>query len=118
MQYGGRAAFKLRAALAATMVPTYGIYTGYELSRTCRGPVSRSRSTTRSTSTSRATGRPPSKAGTSLPPWLTRLNKIRRDHPALQRLRNIDFHHTEDDNMICYSRRLTAQQSPTGARTW
>ncbi|HQV92528.1 MAG TPA: DUF3416 domain-containing protein, partial [Phycicoccus sp.] len=31
MQFGGPAAWKLRAALAATLVPTYGIYTGYEL---------------------------------------------------------------------------------------
>ena len=31
MQYGGPTAWKLRAALAATMVPTYGIYAGYEL---------------------------------------------------------------------------------------
>ena len=31
MQFGGPAAWKLRAALAATLVPTYGIYAGYEL---------------------------------------------------------------------------------------
>ena len=31
MQFGGPAAWKLRAALAGTLVPTYGIYTGYEL---------------------------------------------------------------------------------------
>ena len=31
MQFGGPAAWKLRAALAGTMVPTYGIYAGYEL---------------------------------------------------------------------------------------
>ena len=42
MQYGGPAAWKLRAALAATLVPTYGIYAGYELMENvaaagCRG---------------------------------------------------------------------------------
>ena len=31
MQYGGPTAWKLRAAVAATMSPTYGIYAGYEL---------------------------------------------------------------------------------------
>ena len=31
MQYGGPTAWTLRAALAATLVPTYGIYAGYEL---------------------------------------------------------------------------------------
>ena len=31
MQFGGPTAWKLRAALAALLVPTYGIYAGYEL---------------------------------------------------------------------------------------
>jgi len=31
LQYGGPTAWKVRAALAATLVPTYGIYAGYEL---------------------------------------------------------------------------------------
>ncbi len=31
MQYGGPTAWRLRAVLAATLAPTYGIYAGYEL---------------------------------------------------------------------------------------
>ena len=45
---------------------------------------------------------------------LTRLNEIRRSHPSLQRLRNIAFHPTDDDSVICYSKTLPADLSPTG----
>ncbi|MEL4428055.1 alpha-1,4-glucan--maltose-1-phosphate maltosyltransferase, partial [Shewanella indica] len=31
LQFGGRPAYKIRAALAATAAPTYGVYAGYEL---------------------------------------------------------------------------------------
>ncbi|MFZ0159664.1 MAG: alpha-1,4-glucan--maltose-1-phosphate maltosyltransferase, partial [Kineosporiaceae bacterium] len=50
----------------------------------------------------------------SIARYVTRLNRIRRDHPALHYLRNIAFHHVDDDSVICYSRRLDAAHSPTG----
>ena len=31
-------------------------------------------------------------------------NGIRRRHPALQQLRNITFHRSEDDSVIAYSK--------------
>ena len=76
MQYGGPAAWKLRAVLAATLVPTYGIYAGYELmEHVAAARARRSRSTTRSTSTRTGTGRTTSpaapKAGRSLSGYLT-----------------------------------------------
>ncbi|WP_459246009.1 alpha-glucosidase C-terminal domain-containing protein, partial [Streptomyces lincolnensis] len=43
--------------------------------------------------------------GRSLAPMITKLNGIRRRHPALQQLRNIDFHHTDNDHLIAYSKR-------------
>ncbi|WP_426561658.1 alpha-1,4-glucan--maltose-1-phosphate maltosyltransferase [Angustibacter sp. McL0619] len=114
MQYGGRAAFKLRAALAATMVPTYGIYAGYELVENVARPGVEEQIDNEKYEFKHRDWAAAQQAGTSLAPWLTRLNDIRRAHPALRRLRNIDFHLTGDDNVICYSRRLTAAQSPTG----
>ena len=57
MTNGGPAAWKVRAALAATLVPTYGIYAGYELMENSRGRARRSRSTTRSTNSRTGTGR-------------------------------------------------------------
>ena len=68
------------------------------------GRAARSTSTPRSTSSGRATGPPPRREGRSLAPYLTRLNEIRRAHPALQRLRNLRFHPTDSDQIICYSK--------------
>ncbi|GAA4345598.1 alpha-1,4-glucan--maltose-1-phosphate maltosyltransferase [Angustibacter luteus] len=114
MQYGGRPAFKLRAALAATMVPTYGIYAGYELVENVARPGVEEQIDNEKYEFKHRDWAAAEKDPNSLVAWLTRLNEIRRAHPALQRLRNIDFHQTGDDNVICYSRRLTADQSPTG----
>ncbi|NED38333.1 DUF3459 domain-containing protein, partial [Streptomyces sp. SID8499] len=43
--------------------------------------------------------------GRTIAPLLTRLNDIRRRHPALHQLRNLRFHHTDNDAVIAYSKR-------------
>ena len=40
----------------------------------------------------------------TLAPFITQLNQIRRDNPALQQLRNLRFHGTESDQIIAYSK--------------
>ena len=109
MQFGGPAAWKLRAALAATLVPTYGIYAGYELiEHVARPGVEEQIDNEKYQFKDRRwedyePGGP--KEGQSLAPYLTRLNEIRRAHPALHRLRNIVFHHVDDENVIAFSKR-------------
>ncbi|MZE74837.1 DUF3459 domain-containing protein, partial [Streptomyces sp. SID5789] len=44
--------------------------------------------------------------GRTIAPLITKLNTIRRDHPALHRLRNLRFHRTDNDALIAYSKRL------------
>lgn len=105
LQHGGPGMFALRAALAATLSPTWGVYSGYELyehlpvregseeylnsekyelrPRDYKGAASR---------------------GESLEPWITSLNAIRRRHPALQQLRDITFHHLDNPALIAYSK--------------
>ena len=46
--------------------------------------------------------------GESLAPFMKQLNEIRRAHPALQQLRNLRFHHSENDGIIVYSKRDAA----------
>ncbi|WP_432044343.1 DUF3459 domain-containing protein, partial [Streptomyces cadmiisoli] len=41
-------------------------------------------------------------------PLITTLNTIRREHPALRRLRNLHFHRTDNDALIAYSKRTGA----------
>jgi len=42
--------------------------------------------------------------GTTLAPFIKKLNSIRESHPALQQLRNITFHRTDSDSVLCYSK--------------
>ncbi len=106
LQVSGPAGFAIRATLAATMVPTYGIYAGFELYEgTAVRPGSEEyldsekyQYRPRDWAAAEAEGR-------SLAPYLTLLNRIRREHPALQTLRDITFHETDNDSLIAYSRR-------------
>ena len=109
LQYGGPTAWKLRAALAATMVPTYGIYAGYELvEHVARPDVEEQIDNEKYQLKDRhwsdyEEGGP--KAGQSLAPYLTQLNEIRRAHPSLHWLRNLNLHHADDENVMAFSKR-------------
>ncbi len=109
MQFGGPAAWKLRAVLAATLVPTYGIYAGYELMEHVARPGAEEQIDNekyefknRHWEHYEPGG---SKAGRSLAGWLTMINDVRRAHPALHRLRDIRFHHVDDENFLAFSKR-------------
>ncbi|HEY6798570.1 MAG TPA: alpha-1,4-glucan--maltose-1-phosphate maltosyltransferase [Kineosporiaceae bacterium] len=119
LQYGGPAAFTLRAVLAATLSPSWGVYSGYEL---CEHVAVRAGSEEyldsekyqyrpRDWAAYEPDGR---EAGRSIAGYLTQLNRIRRHHPALHTLRDIVFHRVDDDSIIAYSRRLPAEHSPDG----
>jgi starch synthase (maltosyl-transferring) len=105
LQHGGRAIFAIRAALASTMAPTWGVYSGFEL---YEGEAAKPGSEEYLNS-EKYELRPrdfpaEAAAGNSLEPYITRLNEIRRVHPALQQLRNIAFHHCDNDQIIVYSK--------------
>jgi starch synthase (maltosyl-transferring) len=105
LQYGGPAMFALRAALAATMSPSWGVYSGYEL---YEGEAVREGSEEYLNSEKyELRPRDFGKAladGRSLEPWLTRLNAIRRAHPALQQLRTLRFHDVDNEALIAYTK--------------
>ncbi|MGL5910318.1 MAG: alpha-1,4-glucan--maltose-1-phosphate maltosyltransferase, partial [Phycicoccus sp.] len=95
--------------LAATLVPTYGIYAGYELmEHVARPGVEEQIDNEKYEYKDRRwadyePGGP--KEGQSLAGWLTMVNEIRRAHPALHRLRDIRFHHVDDENFLAFSKR-------------
>jgi starch synthase (maltosyl-transferring) len=106
LQHGGPPAFKIRAVLAATLSPAWGIYSGYEL---YEGTAVRP-GTEEYLNSEKYQLRPRDFAGAakrnqSLEPYLTRLNEIRREHLALQRLRGLTFHRSDNPNILVYSRR-------------
>ncbi|MFJ4898790.1 alpha-1,4-glucan--maltose-1-phosphate maltosyltransferase [Streptomyces sp. NPDC088727] len=106
LQDGGRPAFEARAVLAATLSPAWGVYAGYEL---CENAPIRSGSEEYLNS-EKYEIRPrdweaAEREGRSLAPLITTLNRIRRRHPALQQLRDVHFHSSDNDALIVYSKR-------------
>jgi starch synthase (maltosyl-transferring) len=98
---GPLSAFALRAVLAATLVPNYGIYSGYELGE--NHPASPDNTEYLNSEkyqiVHRDFGRQP-----NIIPLLTRLNDARRRHPGLQQMTGTRFHGADNDNVIVYSR--------------
>jgi starch synthase (maltosyl-transferring) len=114
LQYGGPAAFKIRAAIAATTSPAWGVYAGFELfEHVAVRPGSEEYLDTEKFQLRPRDWEGAEAAGRSLAPYLTRLNEIRRRHPALQQLRNLRFHTVEDDAISCWSKRITGPDGHT-----
>jgi starch synthase (maltosyl-transferring) len=106
LQYGGPPMFKIRAVLAALMSPSWGVYSGYELFE----HVAVREGSEEYVDSEKYQLRPRDfegalRDGRSLTPYLAHLNGIRRAHPALQQLRNLRFHHVDNDAIMCFSKR-------------
>ncbi|MGW3063550.1 maltotransferase domain-containing protein [Streptomyces sp. NPDC001130] len=106
LQYGGRAAFAVRAVLAATAGPAWGVYAGYELYENVpMGPGSEEYRDSEKYQLRPRDWEGAEAAGDSLAPLIRALNEIRRAHPALHQLRNLRFHRTDNEAVICFSKR-------------
>ena len=110
LQHGGPPAFRVRAVLAGLLSPTWGIYSGYEL---CENIPVRPGSEEYLDSEKYAY-RPrdwcaAERGPDGLAPFITRLNMIRRSHPSLHWLRNLRFHHVDQPELICFSKRSAAE---------
>ncbi|MFC4029901.1 alpha-1,4-glucan--maltose-1-phosphate maltosyltransferase [Streptomyces polygonati] len=105
LQRGGPGMFAVRSALAATLSPTWGMYAGFELfEHQPAAPGSEEYLDSEKYELRPRDFAGALAAGRSLEPWITRLNRMRRDHPALQQLREITFHPVDDDRLLVYSK--------------
>jgi starch synthase (maltosyl-transferring) len=100
LQGGGRPAFEARLVLAATLSPSYGIYSGFEH---CENVPVREGSEEYLDSEKyelrrRALDGP-------LLPLVAAVNRARRENPALQRLDNVTFLETENEQLFAYLKR-------------
>ncbi|HEX2300853.1 MAG TPA: alpha-1,4-glucan--maltose-1-phosphate maltosyltransferase, partial [Pseudonocardiaceae bacterium] len=105
LQHGGPGMFAIRATLAATLSPSWGVYSGFELYE--HVPVRSGSEEYLDSEKYQLRPRDFAAAlaqGRSLEPWIARLNAIRRQHPALQQLRNLHFHHVDHDSLLAYSK--------------
>jgi starch synthase (maltosyl-transferring) len=101
LRRGPRAAFALRLVLAATLVPTYGIYSGYEL---CENEPASDTNEEYANSEKYELKDRDYAAFDSLAPVIRRINEVRRNHPGVWALRDIRFHHSDNDQVLVYSR--------------
>jgi len=114
LQFGGRPAYKVRAALAATASPTWGVYAGYELFENVARPGSEENIDNEKYEYKFRDWQGEEDRGDSLAPYLRMLNAVRAAHPALGQLRNLSVHWSDDDAILVYSKHLDAALSPTG----
>ncbi|MFE6763539.1 maltotransferase domain-containing protein [Streptomyces sp. NPDC057689] len=106
LQEGGRPAFEARAVLAATLSPSWGVYAGFELCENT--PIHHGSEEYLDSEKYEIRPRDweaAEREGRSLAPLITSLNRIRRRHPALQQLRDVHFHASDNDAVIAYSKR-------------
>ena len=106
LQSGIPASFALRAVLASTLSPSWGMYAGYELFEHRHFKdggeeyLDSEKYQIRIRDWDAA-----AKTGITLAPFITQLNEIRKSHPALRRLRNLIFHNTGSDAILAFSKR-------------
>ncbi|MBP2436487.1 maltotransferase domain-containing protein [Microbacterium amylolyticum] len=105
LQYGGPAAFRLRAVLAATGSPTWGMYAGYELcEHVAVRPGSEEYLDSEKYQIRVRDWDGLFDEGRTIAPFIARLNEVRREVPALQTLRGLRVHWSDDDHILVFSK--------------
>jgi starch synthase (maltosyl-transferring) len=107
LQDDGRAAFMIRVALAATLSPVYGIYSGYEL---CENEALPGREEYLDSEKYQFKQRDWEAPG-NIKDWITRLNRIRKTNRALQLKDNLGFYHADNDAIIFYGKITPARDN-------
>lgn len=103
LQVGGRPAFVARLVLAATLGASYGLYgPAFEL---CEGRAREPGSEEYLDSEKYQLRSWELGAAHGLRDVIARVNRIRREHRALQSDGGLRFHETDNDQLLCYSKR-------------
>ena len=102
LQYGGRGAFMTRLVLAATLGASYGIYgPAFELMENrAKEPGSEEYLNSEKYEIKRWEIDSPH----SLRDFITRVNLVRRDNPALRNDWSLHFHAVDNEQLLCYSK--------------
>jgi starch synthase (maltosyl-transferring) len=99
LQHGGPPAFEARLVLAATLFPSYGVYSGFEsFENVPVRPGSEEYLDSEKYEVKRR------RLDGPLLPLVQRLNDVRRGERALQRLDNLRWLETENDQLVAYAK--------------
>lgn len=102
LQHGGLPAFKIRLVLAGTMTANYGIYgPAFEV---CENRALKEGSEEYLNSEKYQIREWDLNSPYSIKDWIGRVNRARREHPALQSNKSIRFHHIDNEQIICYTK--------------
>jgi starch synthase (maltosyl-transferring) len=101
LRHAPPSAFAARFILASTLVPLYGVYSGYELAE--NEPANDTTTEYRHSEKYEVKARDFGQPG-SLAPLVRTVNGIRRRHPTLWSLADVRFHHSDDERFLVYSR--------------
>ncbi len=96
---GGRPAFRIRLVQAATLLPLYGIYSGYELGENV--PVHPGSEEYLDSEKYQLRPRDYDAPG-NINEDIALINRIRREQPALQQYANLTFHTSENPAILFY----------------
>ena len=107
LQEGGRPAFMIRAALAATLSSVYGIYSGFEL---CENQALPGREEYLDSEKYQWKERDWNAPG-NIKDWIARLNKIRKENRALQFYDNLQFYQADNDAILFYGKMTAARDN-------
>ena len=131
LQFGGRPAFIVRAVLAATLSPVYGIYSGFELCENaglwkadidpaadvqhflnlCEWDYKQLAKEEYLDSEKYQRKERDWNAPGNIKEVVTRLNRARRENRALHQLRNLRFQNADNDLVLCYSKATVARDN-------
>jgi starch synthase (maltosyl-transferring) len=100
LQTGGRPAHQIRIVLAATLSSVYGIYSGFELCDATPVPGKEEYLNSEKYEIRVWDWDRPG----NIKDYITRLNQIRRDNPALHELDNLRFYNSTNDNVLFYGK--------------
>ena len=117
LQHGGPPAFRVRAVLAAMFAPSWGVYSGYEL---CENvpvvPGSEEYMDSEKYQYRPRDWEHTETVAADISPFITRLNMIRKNHPALHWLRNLHFHHSDQPEILVFSKSTNVTDDDTRRR--
>jgi len=101
LQIGGRPAFRMRLVLASTLSSVYGIYSGFELTENTARGIAGATEIYQDSEMYQHKVWDWDRPGNIIAD-VTRINRIRRDNPALQLYDNLRFCPTDNDQLIAY----------------
>jgi starch synthase (maltosyl-transferring) len=107
LQTGGRAAFIVRATLAATLSGNYGIYSGFELCEAMPIPGKEEYVNSEKYEIKAWDWNRPG----HIRIHLQHLNRIRRENPALHDFRTLRFYNADSDQILLYGKMTPAKDN-------